>query len=263
MIQSGCIRACDIYLYGQETADRTWPEPRKWDAGTRGLPTDLINLLTKVEKEGYDVHRDTRGGISKYSDELVPVPMYLSSRVLSAGERETLRNICIKELSGVDAKTVVDDFVSFAGLLSKTENHILVQSTQYVEKPVQSRTVSDMTNEMAQELAGLPHYTAYVRLIEEKDGRQRIVKEKIETIPLPKISEDAIKQTVERRKAVEENSRRYLKRRDLIEEEIAKRQERWLSGGPLDKPPTPRSETRGDEAKRRDPPPTRSRPPPD
>jgi hypothetical protein len=262
-------RACDMFFFGRETADRTWPEPLEIGFLLIGhnpaaaLVTDLVKLLEKANKESYDVPKHSRGGIIKYSDELVPVPVYLSPRTLSAGEIETLRSICVKELSEVDAKVVIDNFGTFAGLLSKPENHILVQSAQYVENAVPSRTVSDMTNEMAQELAGLPHYTAYVRLIEEKDGRQRIVKEKIETIPLPKISEDAIKQTVERRKAVEENSRRYLKRRDLIEEEIAKRQERWLSGGPLDKPPTPRSETRGDEAKRRDPPPTRSRPPPD
>lgn len=72
--------------------------------------------------------------------------------------------------------------VQFCTLLSKPENHVLELSKQYVEKAVPSRTVSDMTDEMAQELAKLPHYTAYARMIDETDGRQRIVKEKIETV---------------------------------------------------------------------------------
>lgn len=167
------------------------------------------------------------------------------------------------ELGGIDVKTVIDNFALFCDFLSKPENHVLEPSRQYVEKAVPSRTVSDMTNEMAQELAGLARYTAYARLIEEKDGRQRIIKEKIATIALPNISEEVRVEEDKRRKVIEDNSRQYLRMRDVIEEEIRRRQDRWTMGGAIDQPPPRRREDRSDEGRRGGPPPRSSRTPPE
>jgi hypothetical protein len=132
-----------------------------------------------------------------------------------------------------------------------------------VDKEVSTRTHADMNVEMAQELPVLPRFTAYARLIEEKDGQQRVLKEKIKTIALPKITEGAREEAGKRRKVIEENSGRYLKKREVIEEEIRMRQERWTGGGSLDKAPPRRGEDRGDEARKGDPPPRSSRPPPE
>jgi hypothetical protein len=52
-----------------------------------------------------------------------------------------------------------------------------------VEKSVRSRTEIDMVNEMSRELVGLPKYTAYARVVGEKDGEAR--KGKVRTIELP------------------------------------------------------------------------------
>lgn len=76
-----------------------------------------------------------------------------------------------------------------------------------------SRTHADMNVEMAQQLPVLPRFTAYARLIEEKDGQQRVIKKRIQTIALPKITREAREQAGKRRKVIEENSGRYLKRR--------------------------------------------------
>src|SRR5215216_3237446 len=43
---------------------------------------------------------------------------------------------------------------------------------------------------MAQELTNLPRYCAYVKVLEEKDGRQNVYKGKIQTYPIDYAIED-------------------------------------------------------------------------
>jgi hypothetical protein len=102
--------------------------------------------------------------------------------VFSDKEREILINQCRTLIeadmqAGLTVKTffqIIDDIVEFCYLLRKPENHIKIASGQYVEKQVHVRQVHDMADEMAQELTNLPRFTAYAKIIEEKDGEQKV-----------------------------------------------------------------------------------------
>jgi hypothetical protein len=84
------------------------------------------------------------------------------------------------------------------------------------------RTQQDLVNEMAQELSSLPQYTAYAKLIAEQNGVQRVLKHKIQTFPLPPAVRSA-----EIEASLLEKSHVLCQERELIEEEIRERQERW------------------------------------
>lgn len=166
----------------------------------------------------------------------------LPPRVLTASEIEEIADIIYDELLEDDVRIgrgeipilrVLEDLVEFCILLTEPKNHIKVPSGQYVVKPVHTRPVHDMTDEMAQELANLPRFTAYAKVIAEKEGEQTVWRGKIKTSPvflLPHI----------------ELSGKYighgtflsscLKSRRLIEEEIRQRMEKW-QGGTSDEPP--------------------------
>ena len=126
-------------------------------------------------------------------------------------------------------------------LLSQPENHIKVASGQYVEKQVHVRPVHDMTDEMAQELTNLPRFTAYAKIIEEKDGEQKVKTGKIQTYPLPKTLETAEKDLA----MTIENGYVRSKKRSEIEVEIRERQEKWrvvvpqTPSKPQEEPPPP------------------------
>ena len=93
------------------------------------------------------------------------------------------------------------------------------------------RPVHDMTDEMAQELANLPRFTAYAKVIQENKGEQTVWKGKIKTLPLPPWQESP-----EIESHVIESGHNFCKERTQIEEEIRQRQERWR-GSISDEPP--------------------------
>jgi hypothetical protein len=192
----------------------------------------------------------------------------LPVRILNKTEIEELLAICHKELSAsVYSDASVEEDINFftdlsllvetCYLLTKPENYIRVPTGQPGEKRG-ADTVRKKIDVMSQELSNLPRFSAYAKVLQEKDGQQSVIKEKIETSGLPKISEDVRVLAGERRVVIEENSRRYGKRRDVIEEEIVMRQEAWIGEGL----PPPRSDPTGGGAKKGGPPPRSSRPPP-
>jgi hypothetical protein len=69
---------------------------------------------------------------------------------------------------------------------------------------------------MAQELANLPRFTAFAKVIEEKNGYQSVLKRRITTFPLPPQCKLPIED----------------------EDEIRQRQEKWRKGGSEEPPPT-------------------------
>lgn len=120
-------------------------------------------------------------------------------------------------------------------LLALPENHILVASGQYVEKPVNIATTQEMINQAVQALTDLPRYTAYAKTIQEQDGRQEVWKGRITTsTPPAKVNnldiEDQITQ-ITREKC--------CKPRSEIAREIMGRRLQWRStGGGDDAPPS-------------------------
>ena len=170
----------------------------------------------------------------------------LAPVVLSESEIKALREACLKELYQTnqrdwDVKTtleVIDEFVKFCILLMKPENHVKVQSGQYVEKQVNTRQYHDMNDEMAWELMKLPRFTAYAKVIQEQQGEQVIRIRKIKTLKLeePRLQGRELE---EMKKQINENTKilGYIKPRVQIEDEIRQRQEKWRSGALSDQPP--------------------------
>jgi hypothetical protein len=120
---------------------------------------------------------------------------------------------------------------------------VLIPSTKYDEEPTREKTQGEMIDIMARELAHLPRFTAYAKIIDEREGKQVVVKQKIETYPLGSLSHrayaDEFPESV--RSFIEQNTIRvgYAIARDAIEEEIQKRQEKWRRGyGKLPPPST-------------------------
>jgi hypothetical protein len=114
---------------------------------------------------------------------------------------------------------------------------VKVPSGKYTETLIVERTQQDLINEMAMELASLPQYTAYAKLIAEQNGVQQVLKHKIQTLPLPQALRGA-----EIEHALLEKSHALCKERDAIEAEIRERQERWRPRStqqPPDEPPPP------------------------
>jgi hypothetical protein len=114
---------------------------------------------------------------------------------------------------------------------------IKVPSGKYTETLKVERTQQDLINEMAMELASLPQYTAYAKLIAEQNGVQRVLKHKIQTLPLPPAVRGA-----EIEASLIEKSHVLCKERELIEAEIQARQDRWRprpTQQPPDEPPPP------------------------
>ena len=173
---------------------------------------------------------------------------HLPPRVLSASEIDTIKKLCYKELCEGQPKyidtnrmlRVISDLVEFCNLLIKSENHVKVQSGQYVEKLVHVRPVHDMTDEMAQELTNLPKFTAYAKVIQEQGGRQAVIKHKMQTLELP----ESYLEEAEDIKYLPDlitlhiGFSKYYKERTQIEEEIRQRLEKWRKGRTEEPPPT-------------------------
>lgn len=156
-------------------------------------------------------------------------PAILDARALDAAQIMAVRNSCMEEIKHsprevYEVARTIDEFARFCVLLAKPENHIKVRSAQYVEKPVRSRAEIDMVNEISRELVNLPRYTAYARVVGEKDGKAIVWKGKVRTIELPGVAADAFYQASE---AIERSALPYSKPREEIRKEIEKRQEPW------------------------------------
>jgi hypothetical protein len=117
------------------------------------------------------------------------------------------------------------------------ESPVKTPSGKYTETLKVERTQQDLINEMAMELASLPQYTAYAKLIAEQNGMQRVLKHKIQTLPLPPVVRGA-----EIEDALLEKSHVLCQEREAIEAEIRERQDRWRprpTQQPPDEPPPP------------------------
>ena len=87
--------------------------------------------------------------------------------------------------------------------------------------------------EMGLELSRLPPRTAYVHVLQERDGIQVVRQAKIQTLPLdPPHGQSIMDAIIERSHAM------AYKPREAIEAEIRERQGRWRRGPGNDPPPT-------------------------
>jgi hypothetical protein len=135
----------------------------------------------------------------------------------------------MKELQASDEQIqkvagTIDEFATFCGLLGRPENHIMVPSGQYVERQVQTRTEADMVGEMARALTALPRHQAFVKVVQQSGGEQKVWKGKIRTAKLFDAPAGALGEAM---KVVEGQAYLYCRPRGEIEEGIRRRQERW------------------------------------
>jgi hypothetical protein len=130
------------------------------------------------------------------------------------------------------------------------EKPIKIPSGHYDEALKVERTQQDLINEMAIELGRLPRFNAYYKIIEEREGRQRVLSGEMQTLPLPKetFTGDLIGYT-------KGNGYNFCKEREAIEAEIYERQEKWrrVKPPPQNTPP----DTPPREPPEEPPPPTR------
>jgi hypothetical protein len=228
--------------------EKEYTEKRFWEAAHKAADEGVKSGKTPKRQledllKGNDSYRRSEEAKRPWSDRFykiddnvwVPLPEHLPSRVLTQTEREAVRKACATEVLLFEKEynfekhpwnmegtlKVITNLAAFCELLRKPENHIKVPSGQYVEKLVSVRLVSDMTNEMAQELANLPQFTAYAKVIDETEGKQIVLKQKIKTLPLPEPQGKAIEGQALAKAHAESQ------KRDEIEKEIQKRQDRW------------------------------------
>jgi hypothetical protein len=118
---------------------------------------------------------------------------------------------------------------------------VKIPSGKYDETFTVERTQQDLINERAQELANLPRFTAYAKIIKEDNGRQTVIKRKIETRPLPILPEKPLTDDKLNTPSaiIELNTIRagLYRPRDQIEKDIRNRREQWLRREGEDKPP--------------------------
>jgi hypothetical protein len=119
----------------------------------------------------------------------------------------------------------------FMGLIFGAEPRILannpikIPSGKYVETLRVERTQQDLNNEMANDLAKLPRYQVYTKLTDESQGTQIVQTHRIQTHPLPAITNaDMEAQAIA-------NGHTLGMERDEIDAEIRARQSRWGRGG--------------------------------
>lgn len=86
------------------------------------------------------------------------------------------------------------------------------------------RPVSDMVNEMAQELMSLPRFTAYAKIVEEVGGQQIVSKYKLNPDPLPQAGDETVVKM--RKHKVRANTIRsdYYTERETVKQAIKARQ---------------------------------------
>jgi hypothetical protein len=100
-----------------------------------------------------------------------------------------------------------------------------------------------LINEKAQELANLPRFTAYAKVIQENKGEQIVLKRKIETRPLPLLPERPLTDGKSNSPSaiIERNTIRagLYRSRSAIEQELRARREKWRSSKDAEEaPPT-------------------------
>jgi formylglycine-generating enzyme required for sulfatase activity len=260
-------RACDIVLYGEKLADRTFPQPTIKDATSKqvaDMVTWMVTILQEFEQQkerkkeeeekkwqAITIKELQQQFDEHFSNKIIPMPDTLPPRILSDNEREKLINICLNEFSRSGdgnikvVLAVIDEFVKFCALLNKPENHIKVPSRQYVEKQVNTRAFADMTHEMSQKLAGLPRFSAWAKVLQEQKGEQTVLKRKMKTLPMPPLLDPSDKIFTMLLDYLM-NPATYtgvVKKRSEIEEEIRQRQEKWRDRAPEEPPPTHSAKT--------------------
>jgi hypothetical protein len=243
------FRACDLVTYGEEVADRTFPQPTLEGVTPHQVSqivTALMVLLNEAQEEIRTAERQKRErqiaesvqlSLQKPDGYLIfqiykdiaqldteAGSQHHLTRHLTANEIEAYKTACLKELSNHGALDTLDAFVQFCQLLRKPENHVKTQSAQYVEVPSNARVYRDMNDEMAQKLVKLPRFQAYTKLIDESEGSQIVRTHRIRTHPLPDIQNpDMVDQAID-------SGHVLCKKRTEIEAEIRERQHRWLGG---------------------------------
>jgi ribosomal protein L20A (L18A) len=251
------MRACDLVCYGERVATFTYPQPEIRAADEAFVARVVEVLVTaleqasaekrqaKAEKWRRGVEESVRGELITLDHDKVTE---LLPRKLTGSEIQSLKAACWNEISRCqpvcEMVRVIEKFVEFCELLARPENHIKVPSKQRV---VNTRSVADMTNEMAGELANLPRYTAYAKVLAETGGEQIVLRTKIRTLKLKELPEGEVAEVARqaRRVAIEQNSLRYLKSRIAIEEEIRERQEKWRQRTREVPPPVQRQVEKG------------------
>jgi len=159
--------------------------------------------------------------------------------ILSERELAYAINACRETITGHYKATEfddgVDECIEFCQLLARPENHILLPSGQYVEKPVQIASTQEMINQATQTLSGLPQYTAYAKIL---DGDE-VWKGQIKTKPVPKKTAD----NADIMEQIEQITREKCYRlRSEVASEIADRRARWrATSGGTDEPPPSRA----------------------
>jgi hypothetical protein len=107
-------------------------------------------------------------------------------------------------------------------------------SGHYDEAPKREKTQGEMVDIMARELANLPRFTAFAKVIEEQDGVQTVRKCKIVTQPLPRVPARPLTSAMVERWTIAAG---LCVPRRRIEQELQARQEKWLRRPGQPKPP--------------------------
>jgi hypothetical protein len=109
-------------------------------------------------------------------------------------------------------------------------------SSHYDETPKREKTQGEVIDEIARELVGLPRYTAFAKVIQERGGVQVVLKRKIETIPMPQVPQRYLTDPkyLALRGSIERNTIQAgtCLPRVLIEAELRHRRERWQRSRP-------------------------------
>jgi hypothetical protein len=134
-------------------------------------------------------------------------------------------------------------FISFCFVMAPyalARDPVKVPSGVYDQSLKFERTQQDLINEKAIELSNLPRFSAYAKVLFEKENRQTVWTGKIHTNPLPaeknNLEDEAIR-----------NGYSISRKRSEIEEQIRQRQDKWRivtsqeSGEPPLEPPPPTS----------------------
>jgi hypothetical protein len=241
------LRVCDLLRFGEEVASVTFPHPGREEyeymvSAIMWLYQDKQERIAREAQEkrkAEECSRIKQDCMQKIMSVSLPMPATIVERKLTATERGDVLRACEREFSESEpVKAVIEvvrQFAEFCTLLSRPENQIKVPTGQYIEREVNARTEQDMVNEMARELISLPKFTAWAKMRQERDGVQVIWKGKIKTTKLDTLPSgefaDAAAKTAYT--SIERNSLRFLRERELIEQEIQARQEGWRRAVPI------------------------------
>jgi hypothetical protein len=252
-------RACYLVRFCRGVADKAFPQPTIQGVSSdtvSSIVTSMADMLREEVLQQLDQERqsalaklqsEARGDLCQTMRNKSPrLPAHLACRELSENESEALKRACVAELlsrpdwDGQATLAVIEEFAHFCTLLNKPENHIKIYTGQYVEKQVNTRTYADMSNEMSQVLVGLERYSAYAKVLHEDKREQKVLTQKIKTLPMPPVrGGEAAERYLQRvRRDVWEETLRagWVKERGKIEEEMRHRQRDWPSMA-LEEPP--------------------------